>query len=258
MKKNACSTGRSSLSFALAILFVVVVAGAGLVQSAAAQQREIGPSKPATPEINSVSPQETLPVKSLEVVMTGHNLRDGTPAQLKCHDMEGDRRLSGPGHEFTAGPVTVKTQGDKRAVATFTLPSGHPEAKCELDAIGAGGVTLEIRITEHFKLEAVFLTEGNLASMDVSTKSNEAMIRYVSGKDQFMLGPDSLKYVKDGKDLFQQPYSNIKSVDKLTIKGQEFRSFFKITFQDGKVYSFVNFGSAEKDPCKMIQARLKK
>jgi len=82
------------------------------------------------------------------------------------------------------------------------------------------------------------------------------------GKDQFVLGPDFIKYVQEGKQLFQQPISNIKSVEKIALmpgQNPNDSALFKITTKDGKTYTFMSTESgSDHDAYKVLLKKVQK
>lgn len=213
--------------------------------------QEIKPSAPATPEVTQLRPDCAAGGgKAIEIVLAGNNFPGPFPSvksprqkafpRIECQRKEGE-------DFFSLKVESVTFESPTRAVARVLIPESAENAHCELTLV-AERVRFEIlNPAQPMEVKALFIVEGNLSGEDLLDRQTakldaDPMSAFAPGL--LSAAPSSIKFVQGDKTLFDKPASSLKAVeDPMHLHGLE-GTYFRIVFNDGKVYNFQGVDKA--------------
>jgi len=216
-------------------------------QSASTEQ--IQPSAPATPEVTQLRPDCAAGGgKAIEMVLAGKNFPGPFPnaveqkgrlwrffPEIRCE-------RGGAGGSFEPKVESLTFESPTRAVARVLIPESTEKAHCEL-ALGPAALArlkLEILNPEPMEVQAHFIAEGNLSPKEVLGRN--AHEPHPGAMGLLSASPSTVKFVQGDKTVFDKPASSLKALEEFKAPFQiGHQGFFRIVFNDGKVYNFVNF-----------------
>ena len=223
---------------------------------------ETGASASGSPEISMLAPDVAPPGGSLNVVLTGKALSEGMSLNFSC-----------VGSQFS--PASVKVENPTRAVARVNVPLGAQDGPC--------GINVKyLQTKEPFRIASssdipvvlasvMYLGEGEMNLMDAMMKMGQAATKQMQqsnwqekGSEQaplngLVLTPATVKFVDQGKLVFEKPVSSVKGIGEMMMQGKP-SGMFRIVFTDGTIHNFAISGQQEEQSktIKFIRKRLGK
>jgi len=223
---------------------------------------ETGASRSGSPEISQLAPDVAPPGGSVKVTLTGKGFSEGMSFSISC-----------VGAQFSTDKV--KVESPTRAVARIDVPLDAQDGPC--------GINMRFTQTkEPFRISSssdvpvvlasvMYLGEGEMNLMDAMMKMGQAATKQLQqsnwqekGSEEaplngLVLTPSTVKFVDQGKPVFEEPISSVKGIGEMMMQGKP-AGVFRIVFTDGKIYNFgaSGQGASESSTIKFIRRKLGK
>ena len=224
---------------------------------------EIGASNGSSPEISMLAPDVAPPGGSVKLALTGKVFKEPMGIHFSC-----------VGSEFSA--ESVKVESPTRAIARVNVPLDAQDGPCGLSGVKFTQAKEPFRISSSSDIPVVlasvmYFGEGEMNMMDAMMKMSQAAQKQMQqsnwqekgGEDAplqgLMLSPSTVKYMDQGKPVFEEPVSAVKGVGEMMMQGKP-SGLFRIVFTDGKIYNFGanGQGSSDSSTVKFIRKKLGK
>jgi hypothetical protein len=209
---------------------------------------ETKPSRGSTVEVvSSASPESAPPGGHGQITLTGQNFKEGMKIQFACK-----------GADFPAD--SSKVESPTRLVVQISVPVSAQEGPCDTsdsstypNQIGKGTFAISNSADMPIAIPLALMGEGDMQWGDIMMSMSKMMTaasqnggKVDSGVLQLEGG--SIKYVKGGATSFNESTSAVKSLDPVLIYGSAPSGYFKITFNNGKIYTLGTAGPGGGDP----------
>jgi hypothetical protein len=249
------TTYRIALARTAGVMMAVVLAiSTGYAQfhvpkiPGAQKTSETKPSRASTVEVvSSANPESAPPGGHGQVVLTGQNFKDGMKLQFNCK-----------GANFPAD--STKVDSPTRLEAQITVPVGAQEGPCDTSdsstfpsQIGKGTFAISNSANMPIAISLALMGEGDMQWGDIMTNMSKMMMAAAQNGGKvdsgtLQLEGGSIKYVKGSTTSFNESTSAVKSLDPVLIYGSAPSGYFKITFNNGKIYTLGMAGPGGGDP----------
>jgi hypothetical protein len=216
-----------------------------------------------SPEISMLAPDVAPAGGSLDVVLTGKALREGMSFSFSC-----------VGAQFS--PASVKLESPTRAVARVNVPLEAQDGPCGISNVRFTQTKEPFRISGSSTVPVVlasvmYFGEGEMNMMDAMMKMSQTAMKQMQqgnwqekGSEQaplngLVLTPSTVKFVDQGKLVFEEPVSAVKAIGEMMMQGKP-SGLFRIVFTDGKIHNFGagGQGSNQSGTIKFIRKKLGK
>lgn len=226
------------------------------------------------PKVTAIEPDTAAAGWSGELVLTGENFYDEMYVMIVCRaDVE--TGLS------DIGAIVPKVDRPTRAVVRITVPENTKEGACDVEIdreqqpelFRISGVVKRrpeaIREeaqarkpapeakAEPAEVAATFVGEGDMQFMELVMKMQQAAMGAMRGEAALMKGRvlvtlAAVKFVHDGKTLFEEPPATVQAVEEIGMMGRP-TGAFRIVFANGRIYNFMAEGrGASKNEAHLI------
>jgi len=209
---------------------------------------ETKPSRASTLEVvSSASPESAPPGGHGQITLTGQNFKDGMKIQFVC--------------KGTAFPAdSSKVESPTRLVVQITVPVSVEEGPCDTsdlsaypNQIGKGAFAISNSANMPIAISLSLMGEGDMQWGDIMMSMSKIMMAAAQngGKVEsgvLQLEGGAIKYVKGSATSFNESTSAVKSVDAVQVYGGVPSGYFKITFNNGKIYTLGTAGPGGGDP----------
>jgi hypothetical protein len=224
---------------------------------------ETGASRSGSPEISQLAPDVAPPGGSVKLVLTGKGFTEGMSLYFNC-----------VGAQFSTDKV--KVESPTRAVARIDVPLDAQEGPCGIQGLRFTQSKEPFRISSSSDIPVVLASvmysgEGEMNLMDAMMKMGQAATKQMQQSNWqekeseeappqgLMLTAGTVKFMDEGKPLFEKPISSVKGIGEMMMQGKP-SGMFRIVFTDGKIHNFAISGQPEEQSktIKFIRKRLGK
>jgi hypothetical protein len=199
--------------------------------------------------VSTASPDSAPPGGHGQVALTGQNFKDGMKLQFNCK-----------GVNFPAD--STKVDSPTHMEAQITVPIGAQEGPCDLadqnipsfhNPIAKGALSISNSANMPIAISLALMGEGDMQYGDIMMSMSKMMMAASQngGKvdaGMLQLEGGSIKYVKGSTTSFNESNSAVKSLDAVLVYGSAPSGYFKISFNNGKIYTLGPAGPGGGDP----------
>jgi hypothetical protein len=212
---------------------------------------EIRPSVTASTEVlllNSISPDSAPPGGHGQVVLTGKDFKGGMGVGFTCAGASFDSE-------------SVKVDSPTKVEVQISVPVTAQEGPCYVgNAPDNKLFRISISANMPIALPSLLLGEGDMQYFALMMKFQQAVMAShgnPGNSGRIELASGSIKYVQGEKTVFTESISGVKSMAEMKQGGQPF-PIFRIVFNDGKIYNFMEQGKDEHAEFALLQKKLGK